>query len=320
MADNVIIDVMTGGDSVAADDIGGIKFQRMKLIHGADGVNDGDVSTANPLPIRLYYGTVAASVGAGAVGTGVPRTTLASDDPAVVSLQIIDDWDESDRAKVNPIVGQAGVAGGAGAVGATTQRTTLASDDPAVTALQIMDDWDNAASDGASISGDVAHDGADAGEPVKIGYKAIAHGTNPTAVAANDRTNAYANRHGIPFVIGGHPNIITLEAAYTAAQTDTAIVSVSAGAKIVVTQIMVVCDNANTVDVGVRVGFGTANTPTTTGVVATHPGIAPGSGFSRGDGSGILGVGADGEDLRITCEVPTTGSVRVLVSYYTIES
>lgn len=58
---------------------------------------------------------------------------------ALTALQIIDDWDESDRAKVNPIEGQAGVAAGAGAVGATVQRMTLASDDPAVAALQLLD-------------------------------------------------------------------------------------------------------------------------------------------------------------------------------------
>jgi hypothetical protein len=77
--------------------------------------------------------------GAGAVAAGVQRMTLASDDPGVVALQIIDDWDESDRAKVNLIVGQAGIAAGAGAVGVTVPRFTLASDDPAVTALQILD-------------------------------------------------------------------------------------------------------------------------------------------------------------------------------------
>lgn len=114
-----------------------------------------------------------------------------------------------------------------------------------------------------------------------------------------------------------HPTVVTLEAAYTTAQTDTAIVTVGAGVTIVVTQIQFVADNANTVDVGFRVGFGTANTPTTTGVVLTHPGVAPGSGVSRGAGAGMIGVGADNEDLRITCEVPTGGSVRVLVSYYT---
>lgn len=69
---------------------------------------------------------------------------------AVTALQILDDWDESDRAKVNIIVGQAGVAGGAGAVSATTQRVTLGSDDPAVTALQIIDDWDE--SDRAKVN------------------------------------------------------------------------------------------------------------------------------------------------------------------------
>lgn len=170
------------------------------------------------------------------------------------------------------------------------------------------------------IQGNVAHDAVDSGNPVKTGAVAIAHGTNPTAVAAADRTNLYANRAGIPFVLGGHPNIITLEAAYTAAQTDIAIVTVGAGAKIVVTAIAALCDNANTVDVGFRIGFGAATTPTTTGVVLTHPGVSPGSGYNRGDGSGILGVGADGEDLRITSEVPTTGSIRILVSYFTIES
>lgn len=85
-------------------------------------------SASNPYAVKLYLGTVAVSTGAGAVGTGVPRTTLASDDPAVASLAIIDDWDESDRAKVNPIVGVAGVAAGSGVVGTTTQRMVLATD------------------------------------------------------------------------------------------------------------------------------------------------------------------------------------------------
>lgn len=170
------------------------------------------------------------------------------------------------------------------------------------------------------IFGNASHDDVDTGNPTKIGYKAISHGANPTAVGVNDRTDAYANRHGIPFQMGGHPNIVTLEAAYTAAQTDAAIVTVAAGLKIVVTQIQMTADNADTVDVGFRVGFGETTTPTTTGVVLTHPGVAPGSGISRGSGSSILGVGADGEDLRITSEVPTGGSIRILVSYYTVES
>ena len=72
-------------------------------------------------------GGVNVNLGAGAVATGTQRMTLGSDDPAVAALQIMDDWDESDRAKVNPIVGQAGVAAGAGASSATTQRVTEGS-------------------------------------------------------------------------------------------------------------------------------------------------------------------------------------------------
>ncbi len=53
MADNTTLNAGTGGSVVADDDIGGVKFQRIKLIHGADGVNDGDVSSANPLPVTL---------------------------------------------------------------------------------------------------------------------------------------------------------------------------------------------------------------------------------------------------------------------------
>lgn len=58
---------------------------------------------------------------------------------AATSLAIVDDWDESDRAKVNIIAGQAGVTAGAGEVATNTPRVTLASDDPAVAALQTID-------------------------------------------------------------------------------------------------------------------------------------------------------------------------------------
>lgn len=162
------------------------------------------------------------------------------------------------------------------------------------------------------------HDDANAtgNKPVMSGLEAKAFGSDPTAVSAGDVTKRYSTVDGVPFSLGGHPNIVTIEAAYTSAQTDTAVVTQGSGGKIVVTQAMVVCDSANTVAVGFRLGLGPTNTPTTTGVVATHPGLVPGSGVSRGDGSGILGIGADGDDLRFTCTVPTGGSVRVLVSYF----
>ena len=54
MAENTVLNAGVGGDTVAADDIGGIKFQRLKLVHGVDGTNDGDVARANPLPVAQY--------------------------------------------------------------------------------------------------------------------------------------------------------------------------------------------------------------------------------------------------------------------------
>jgi hypothetical protein len=171
------------------------------------------------------------------------------------------------------------------------------------------------------VVGNVASGDTNIGNPVQVGIEAIAHGTNPTAVASGARTKLYANRAGVPFVIGGHPNILTSEASYTAAQTNTAVITVGSGTKIVVTQIQVINDAYSPSPVSFRVGFAATTTPTTTGVVGTHPAMIPGDSYSRGDGSGILGVGADGEDLRITSDTPGTGGeVRILVSYYTIES
>jgi hypothetical protein len=51
MADNIVLNAGSGGDTIASDEIGGVKYQRVKLVEGADGVNDGDISVANPLPV-----------------------------------------------------------------------------------------------------------------------------------------------------------------------------------------------------------------------------------------------------------------------------
>lgn len=51
-ADNTTLNTMSGGDVYGSDDISSVKYSRIKLIHGADGTNDGDVSKTNPYPIR----------------------------------------------------------------------------------------------------------------------------------------------------------------------------------------------------------------------------------------------------------------------------
>jgi hypothetical protein len=51
MADNVGYTPGTGAN-IAADDIGGVLYQRMKLTLGTDNTNGGDVSTSNPMPVE----------------------------------------------------------------------------------------------------------------------------------------------------------------------------------------------------------------------------------------------------------------------------
>lgn len=256
--------------------------------------------------VKLLAAALPASLGQKAMAASLP-VVLASDQAAI------------------PVTASAGTNLNTSAL-ALESGGNLAG---AATSLAVIDDWDNAASDGASVSGDVAHDGADAGEPVKIGAKAIAHGTNPTAVAAGDRTNLYANIAGIPWVIGGHPNVVTAEYSWTGATTDDNILpAISAGTIYVVTMIDVTISKATTVNVAVRIGFGASAVPTAgaanadavAGVLVSHAGIAPGSGIVKGSGAGVIGIGGDGAELRITAGATTSGEGRVVVTYYTIAS
>ena len=163
-----------GANADAASDSGSISA-KLRGIATALGITAFDLGsgTGGSRTLRWFHDTAQWIGGAGAVTSATQRVTHASDDPVTASVQIMDDWDESDRAKVNPIVGQAGIAAGAGAVGATVPRVTLASDDPAVASLGVMDDWDS----------------SDAAKTVGFGFNISTDITRPadtTAYAAND--------------------------------------------------------------------------------------------------------------------------------------
>lgn len=79
------------------------------------------VGTDNPQLVSLNGTTVPLPTGA---------ATLTEQQTQTASLSVLDDWDEGDRAKVNPISGQVGVQGGSGVVSASTQRVVLATDIP----------------------------------------------------------------------------------------------------------------------------------------------------------------------------------------------
>jgi hypothetical protein len=336
VADNVDITAGTG-TTIATDDCTTGQVQLVKLAYGADGnrthvpadadgllvnlgtnndvalaagtnnIGDVDVLTLPALPAGtnnigdvdvLTIPAPLSTTGGGTEATAL-RVTIASDSTGVVS---IDD--------------------NGGAITVDNGGTfAVQVDGNALTALQLIDD---------PVFADDAAFTIGTSKVMVTGGVSVSHGTNPDAADALDAGAPIMNRHRIPFVIGGHPNVVTASvriADATGAQTDAAIApgTIGAGTKIVVTRITVTCSNANTVNVAVKLGFGAStiaadSTTGATGVLVDHEGVPPGGGFTIGDGSGILGIGGDGEELRLTCDDPVTGFVIVSYSYYTIES
>jgi len=118
MADNVQLDAGTGGEVCATDDCGAAgQVQRVKLSYSGDGVATGILADAKGLEVQQ---PTAADL----------NMTEASAAAIKTAVEIMDDWDESDRAKVNPIVGQAGIAASTGVDGVTVPRVTLATNVP----------------------------------------------------------------------------------------------------------------------------------------------------------------------------------------------
>jgi hypothetical protein len=57
MADNVVLDVGTGGDTIAADDVAGVKYQLVQLVTGADAGAKSLVTGTAGLPVGIQAGT-----------------------------------------------------------------------------------------------------------------------------------------------------------------------------------------------------------------------------------------------------------------------
>ena len=157
MADDIILNAGSGGDTVAADEIGGKKHQRIKIQYGDDGAAT-DVSDTNPLPIDDAGGSITVDA------TSLPLPTGA----ATSAAQLAD----GHNVTVDNASGGSAVNIQDGGNSITIDGTVTAS----------------------NVSGDVAHDAADSGNPVKIGGKANAG--FPTAVAESDRVDASFDLQG----------------------------------------------------------------------------------------------------------------------------
>lgn len=106
MADNTVLNPGSGGDTYGADDIGGVKFQRVKLIHGPDGTNSGDVEILNPLPVK-------------ALGVIVTRKTSIIRPSDTTAYAVADAWADSTSAPTSggfTISNAARASGGSGTI------------------------------------------------------------------------------------------------------------------------------------------------------------------------------------------------------------
>lgn len=118
MADNILVTPGTGA-TIAADDIGGVLHQRVKLSQGADGVGV-DVSSAAPLQVTL------ANTGANATAVKVDGSAVTQ--PVSGSVSISGTPTVSGTVAVSTINSVA-PAFGTGVRGATVQRVTISTDD-----------------------------------------------------------------------------------------------------------------------------------------------------------------------------------------------
>ena len=192
MADGVTLNAGTGGAVISTDDIASVHYQIVKLAYGA-----------------LDSATLAAS-GAGAVSAGVQRVTLASDDPAVTALQILDNAIAGTEMQVDVVaalpagnnnigdVDVASIAAGDNNIGNVDIVTmpTVTINSPAVT---------NAGTFAVQAAGAAAHDAAASGGPVQTG--GVAQTSDPTAVTAGDATYSLhtigAKQVFMPYSISG---------------------------------------------------------------------------------------------------------------------
>ena len=69
-----------GTATIAADDISSVLYPRGKITLGADGVNDGDVSSSNPLPVK----------GTGTAGTANSGVVTVQGIASMTPVQVAD--------------------------------------------------------------------------------------------------------------------------------------------------------------------------------------------------------------------------------------
>jgi hypothetical protein len=341
VADNVVLNPGSGGDTVAADDIGGVKHQRVKIEFGADG-SATDVSTTNPLPVGDAGGTLSVDDGGGSLtvdgtvsiagsvsaDTELPAASALADNitnpttPVVGAAMLGFDGTNWDRLRV-------GLGDGAGATGianvlpmvfngTTHDRVpgnatdgilvNLGANNDVVVSGTVTANIASAPTGASAIQhqGTAAHDVAVVGNPVTIGMRASAD--EPTAVSTDgDVVWAWSDRFGRQVVLPGHPNPEPPATINATASGDTTVIAApGAGVSIYVCKASVHNRDATNRVVALRDGTG--------GTIRWRAEIA-----NEGGGS-LIDFGARGWKLTantaLVVNLDAAGSVDVNITEY----
>jgi hypothetical protein len=191
----------------------------------------------------------------------------------------------------------------------------------------------------ATVSGVVSavgmapHGSAATANPVRVGLKAAALGSAAPTAADTSASDWYANRNGVAFMIGGDPNLQFREFELSAASGFFVIATAATGSKIVVVEAGVTLAAAATANAAFRMAIASANGATGLNAVLTataqstvepailrHFSMPPGAGLVRGNGAGILAVGADGASIVVSAGAPGGQRWNFWVVYYTVPS
>jgi hypothetical protein len=215
VADNTVLNSGSGGDTIATDDIGGVKYQRVKLSCGADG-------SATDVP-----------VGGGTEATAL-RVTVASDSTGLLPVSI------SSGGITGRAEDDAHSSGHEGVVILAVRRDTAAvgSDtDGDYSTVNV----DSAGRVYVNSAGTAAHDAAIAGNPVRIGGRAVS--ADVTAVTAGDAVDLIATLTGkqvvYPFALPGTSWSYASPAAVTDTADDEAKAAGAAGVRHYITGVQV---------------------------------------------------------------------------------
>lgn len=247
--------------TIASDSTGVLSVDDNGSSLTVDGTVTANAGTGTFTVSGAVTNTVLSVVGNGA-GATAQRVTLANDSTGIVALT-------TSTASIGKLASNTGVTIGAVELAAAQTLATVTTVTTCATVTTVT-----------TLNGSaIAHDGADSGNPHKIGARALTSVSAQTLVAANDRTDLFAGLDGV-LITRQHCNLEDIVTATPVVITDGSSTSVlaspGAGLRNYITSISIANSSASFVTVDLRDGTAgavlwTVPVPATGGVVYTFP-------------------------------------------------